>query len=220
MVEVNKFFHKASIQESFKKIEEEIELLEAAGKMIYPPKEKRYQAFLLPPQEMVKVIILGQDPYHGAQQANGLCFSTKKNHPLPPSLKNIFKELEEDLGLKAPKCGDLTFWAQQGVLLLNTILTVEEGLPLSHRHIGWQQITQAYIEQILIKKTPVAICIWGREAEMFFNPLLPCVCEKHLVLKSFHPSPLSASRGFFGSKPFSKINQFLKQEGLEPILWS
>ena len=220
MDNIKKYFHNSCLLEKLRKIEQMVEALEGEGKRVYPPLEKRYQAFISPPQEMVKVVILGQDPYHRPYQANGLCFSTEKGITLPPSLKNIYSELEADLGLKAPQNGDLTFWADQGVLLLNTILTVEEGLPLSHKHLGWQEITRTYLRQILEKKIPLAICLWGKEAEKFFSPLQEHIGENHLILKSNHPSPLSANRGFFGSKPFSKINQFLTQKGISPILWS
>jgi uracil-DNA glycosylase len=220
MDNIKKYFHNSCILEKLEKIERTVEALEREGKRIFPPLEKRYQAFMRTPQARVKVVILGQDPYYRPNQANGLCFSTEKGITLPPSLKNIYSELEEDLGLKAPPNGDLTFWADQGVLLLNTILTVEEGLPLSHKHLGWQEITRAFLEQILRQKTPLAICLWGKEAEKFFSPLQEYIGEEHLLLKSNHPSPLSANRGFFGSKPFSKINQFLTRNGLSPILWS
>lgn len=220
MDDIKKYFHDSYVLEKLEKIEQMVEELEREGKTVYPPLEKRYQAFTRTPQDRVKVVILGQDPYHRAKQANGLCFSTEKTGTLPPSLKNIFSELEADLGLQAPQNGDLSFWADQGVLLLNTILTVEEGAPLSHKHLGWQEITRNYLQQILERKTPLAICLWGKEAEKFFYPLQNLIRKDHLLLKSNHPSPLSANRGFFGSKPFSKINQFLTQNGLSPILWS
>jgi len=220
MDNIKKYFHGIGLLEKLEKIERTVEALEREGKRIYPPHEKRYQAFNRTPQERVKVVILGQDPYHRPHQANGLCFSTEKGVRLPPSLKNIYSELEADLGFKAPENGDLTFWADQGVLLLNTILTVEEGLPLSHKHLGWQEITRAYLQKILLGRTPVAICLWGKEAEKFFSPLQEHIGEEHFVLKSNHPSPLSANRGFFGTKPFSRINQFLTLKGISPILWS
>jgi uracil-DNA glycosylase len=193
--------------------------LESAGKKICPAPDERFRAFLLTPIERVKVVILGQDPYHGDGQANGLAFSVSKDSPIPPSLKNIYKELYEDLGIALLKAGDLSSWASQGVLLLNTILTVEEGKPLSHKDLGWQKIISLYLEELLSTKKPLAICLWGKEAQKFFHPLQKFLSSKQILFCAAHPSPLSAHRGFFGSKPFSKINAFLKQEKLDPIVW-
>jgi uracil-DNA glycosylase len=213
------FFSKPSIKERLLEIEKRIEKLEAEGKKILPPANERFQAFELTPIESVTVLILGQDPYHGRNQAHGLSFSVKKTVPLPPSLKNIFKEMSEDLKCTIPQTGDLTSWAKQGVLLLNTILTVEEGLPLSHKDLGWQEVVYLYLKELLEKQKPLAICLWGQEALKFFTPLMKLLCPEHILFISSHPSPLAAHRGFFGSKPFSKINGFLKEKKLKEIAW-
>jgi|688.fasta_scaffold401091_2 uracil-DNA glycosylase len=216
---MEKFFSKPSIKERLVKIEKRIEKLEAEGKKILPVANERFQAFELTPIESVKVLILGQDPYHGRNQAHGLSFSVKKTVPLPPSLKNIFKEMSEDLDCPIPQTGDLTSWAKQGVLLLNTILTVGEGLPLSHKDLGWQEVVYLYLKELLEKQKPLAICLWGQEALKFFTPLMKLMCPEHILFISSHPSPLAAHRGFLGSKPFSKINAFLKEKKLKEIAW-
>ena len=154
---MEKFFSKPSIKERLVKIEKRIEKLEAEGKKILPVANERFQAFELTPIESVKVLILGQDPYHGRNQAHGLSFSVKKTVPLPPSLKNIFKEMSEDLDCPIPQTGDLTSWAKQGVLLLNTILTVGEGLPLSHKDLGWQEVVYLYLKELLEKQKPLKL---------------------------------------------------------------
>jgi len=212
-------FKKGPLKELVCDLNGRIALLESAGKKICPAPDERFKAFLLTPIERVKVVILGQDPYHGEGQANGLAFSVSKDCPIPPSLKNIYKELCEDLGLAFPHRGDLSSWASQGVLLLNTILSVEEGKPLSHKDLGWQKIILVYLKELLSTNRPLAICLWGKEAQNFFLPLQKSLSSKQILLCATHPSPLSAHRGFFGSKPFSKINAFLKQEKLDPIVW-
>ena len=175
-----------------------------------------FNAFELTPYSKVKVVILGQDPYHNDGQAHGLCFSVKPGTDIPPSLKNIYKELETELGCRIPNNGYLTAWAQQGVLLLNTVLTVRAHQAFSHRGIGWEQFTDAVIESLNKADRPLVFMLWGRPAEqkmkMLDNP-------RHLILTAAHPSPLSASRGFFGCGHFIKCNEYLKANGLSPIDW-
>ena len=162
------------------------------------------------------MVILGQDPYHEPGQAHGLCFSVKPHVPIPPSLVNIYKELEDDIGCYIPNNGYLEKWARQGVLMLNTVLTVRAHQANSHKDIGWEQFTDAAIRVLADQDRPMVFVLWGKPAqrkrEMIYNP-------KHLILESAHPSPLSAYRGFFGSRPFSKINEYLKENGLAPIDW-
>ena len=171
----------------------------------------RYTAF-----QDVKVVIIGQDPYHGAGQAHGLCFSVREGVPPPPSLKNMFKELATDVGKPTPPNGELTHWARQGVLLLNTVLTVREAQPTSHKGIGWEQFTDRVIAELNKKETPVVFLLWGahaqRKGELITNPI-------HYKLATVHPIPLSASRGFFGCRHFSKTNVLLQRHGLTPIQW-
>ena len=189
---------------------------ELAGKKTYPPSRKIFNAFNLTKFSSVKVIILGQDPYHGPDQANGLSFSVERSVTPPPSLRNIFKELCSDLKIDYPAHGDLTAWARQGVLLLNTCLTVEKGLPNSHQGKGWETFTDNVLFRINDEKKHVVFILWGRKAqtkEKFINH------KKHLIIKSAHPSPLSAYNGFFGSRPFSKANLFLKQNNQKQINW-
>ena len=185
-------------------------------KRIYPPADDIFNAFALTPLKDVKVVILGQDPYHGDGQAHGLCFSVKPQVAIPPSLENIYKELHDDLGCKIPSHGCLTSWAKQGVLLLNTVLTVQAHKPMSHRGVGWEEFTDAAIAKLNTQDRPIVFILWGKpaqeKAKMLSNP-------KHLVLKAPHPSPLSAYRGFFGSKPFSQTNDFLIKNGETPIQW-
>ena len=189
---------------------------EYASRRIYPKSEDVLNALHLTPLEKVKVVILGQDPYHGDNQAHGLAFSVLPNVEIPPSLQNIYKELQDDLSLYIPNNGFLVKWATQGVLLLNTVLTVRAHEPYSHQAKGWERFTDAIIEAVNKSPQPVVFMLWGRPAQlkaaMLDNP-------KHLVLKAPHPSPLSAYRGFFGCKHFSKANDFLKSNGLEPIDW-
>lgn len=190
---------------------------EYATKTIYPEKDEIFNAFLLTPYEKVKVVLLGQDPYHGPGQAHGLSFSVKPGVPAPPSLINIFKELHDDTGLQIPEHGYLLKWAKQGVLMLNTVLTVRASEAHSHRKKGWETFTNAVISAINEKNDPVVFWLWGKPAEsklkLISNP-------NHLVLIAPHPSPLSVYRGFYGSKPFSKTNAFLMQNGKAPIDWT
>ena len=183
---------------------------------VFPEEKNVFNALKLTPFESVKVVILGQDPYHGFGQAHGLSFSVQKGTPLPPSLKNIYKELQEDIGGELPIEGDLSHWAKQGVLLLNTVLTVEEGNANSHKGMGWETLTNRLIESLNELKHPVIFILWGKPAQdkekLITNP-------NHVLLKAPHPSPLSAYRGFFGSKPFSKVNDILIQQGQTPICW-
>lgn len=185
---------------------------------VFPNKSQIFRAFDACHFDQLKVVILGQDPYPTRGHAHGLCFSCEANiRPLPKSLQNIFKELEDDLGLKAPSNGDLNFWAEQGVLLLNSILTVCEGQPLSHANKGWEQFTDAVIEAINKHKSGVIFILWGAPAQQKGKIIDE---SKHFVLRAPHPSPLSAYRGFFGSKPFSKVNEELKKMGKEVIAWA
>lgn len=186
------------------------------GKEIYPPSSKIFAAFDETPFDKVKVVILGQDPYHGPGQAMGLSFSVPPGVRFPPSLRNIFKELHEDVGAAIPKSGDLTKWAQEGVLLLNSVLTVEEGKAAAHQNKGWEKFTDAAIHHLAEEKDHIVYILWGSYAQKkasFVNH------KKNLVLESVHPSPLSAHRGFFGSHPFSKTNKYLKDHGIKPIDW-
>lgn len=183
---------------------------------IYPPADDIFNAFHLTPLKEVKVVILGQDPYHGDGQAHGLCFSVKPDVDIPPSLVNIYQELHDDLGCTIPNHGCLTKWAKQGVLLLNTVLTVRAHQANSHKGIGWEEFTDAAIRKLNEQDRPIVFMLWGRPAQakksMLHNP-------KHLILEAPHPSPLSAYRGFFGSRPFSQANRFLEAQGVEPVDW-
>jgi uracil-DNA glycosylase len=190
--------------------------IEDRTKTILPPREKRMTCFHLTPYDEVKVVIVGQDPYHNLNQAHGLAFSVEQG-AYPPSLKNIFKELVEDLDIDYPSTGNLSKWAKQGVLLLNTSLTVEIHRALSHKGIGWEMFTLEVIKKINEKSSPVVFILWGAHAQQFKNEI---DTKKHFIIKSPHPSPLSASRGFFGSKPFSKTNAFLKSNQIQQIDWS
>jgi uracil-DNA glycosylase len=185
-------------------------------KVIYPEGQDYFAALNLTPLDKVKVVIIGQDPYHGPGQAHGLSFSVKEGVRFPPSLLNIFKELKDDLGKPMPKNGDLTHWAEQGVLLLNAVLTVEAGKANAHQGKGWEQFTDQVIATLNKNREHIVYVLWGSYAQKkgaFIDR------TKNLVLESPHPSPLSAHRGFFGSKPFSKINKYLKQNGLKEIDW-
>lgn len=188
-----------------------------AGKVIYPQNDDIFAALNLTPFDQVKVVILGQDPYHGPNQAHGLSFSVKPGMKVPPSLVNIFKELESDLKITPAKNGILTQWAQQGVLLLNNVLTVEDGQAGSHHLKGWEQFTAKIIELLNEKKENLVFILWGSPAQ---KKAAKVDETKHFVLKSVHPSPLSSYRGFFGSKPFSKTNEFLKSKDITPIDWT
>ncbi|OCC24115.1 uracil-DNA glycosylase [Croceicoccus estronivorus] len=193
---------------------------EAAGKQIFPPRGTRLRALELTPIDKVKVVILGQDPYHGPGQAHGLSFSVPEGVRPPPSLVNIFKELRADLGIDPPANGNLEGWARQGVLLLNNSLTVESGQAGSHAGKGWDAITDAAVAAVAAREEPCVFILWGSHAQAK-AARIPCLQNgsRHLILRSPHPSPLSAHRGFFGSKPFSKANAFLEEHGREPIDW-
>ena len=190
--------------------------IEYSTRRIYPPMNDIYNALRYTSYEDTRVVILGQDPYHGLGQAHGLCFSVKEGTPPPPSLKNIFKELYNELGISEPKTGELVGWAKQGVLLLNTTLTVREASPQSHKGRGWEILTDKIIEIINEKEGPVVFMLWGGNARakksLITNP-------RHLVLECAHPSPLSAYNGFFGCEHFIKANQFLASRGEKTILW-
>ena len=204
-------FKKPYYKDLYKKVLEEYR-----SRQIFPNPDDIFNAFHLTPLKDVKVVILGQDPYHNDGQAHGLCFSVKPEVSIPPSLVNIYKELEDDLGCYIPNNGYLEKWARQGVLMLNTVLTVRAHQANSHKEIGWEQFTDAAIKVLAEQDRPMVFILWGRPAqrkkEMIHNP-------KHLVLMSAHPSPLSAYRGFFGSHPFSRTNEYLEENGLAPIDW-
>jgi len=190
---------------------------ETASRSIYPPGPLIFNAFQHTPFDRVKVVILGQDPYHGAGQAHGLCFSVPPGIKAPPSLVNIFKELQSDLGIAIPAHGNLESWADQGVLLVNATLTVRAGEAGSHQNRGWETFTNAVIGKISREKTNVVFLLWGRYAQAKESLVDG---EKHLVLKAAHPSPFSAYNGFFGCQHFSKANSFLEQKGIEPVNWT
>ena len=189
---------------------------EYSTRTIYPPMNDIFNALRHTSYSNVKAVILGQDPYHGAGQAHGLCFSVKKGTTPPPSLQNIFKELRDDLGIDPPNHGELTAWADSGVLLLNTVLTVREGAANSHKGMGWEQFTDRVIQLLNQREQPMVFLLWGGNARakagLITNP-------NHLVLQCAHPSPLSAYNGFFGCRHFSKTNEFLAQHGIQPINW-
>lgn len=188
---------------------------ERSRKTIYPPRESLFRAFNTTPFEDVKVVILGQDPYHQPGQAMGLSFSVPKQQAIPKSLINIYNELYADLGIRNSH-GDLSAWAKQGVLLLNTVLTVEANKPLSHKDKGWEQFTDTIIKHLSDRKQPLVFVLWGRKAQ----EKIPMIASHHLIIQSSHPSPLGAHRGFIGSRPFSKINKQLEAWGYQPIDWS
>jgi uracil-DNA glycosylase len=183
---------------------------------IFPDMYHIFEALEKTPYEKVKVVILGQDPYHGMNQAHGLSFSVQPGVKIPPSLKNIYKELADDLGIPPVTHGYLTSWAEQGVLLLNTVLTVREGQAYSHRGKGWEQLTDAIIQKLNEREQPIVFILWGKPAQQKMTMI---DTQKHIIIRSVHPSPLSAHRGFFGSKPFSKTNDALIALGETPINW-
>lgn len=189
---------------------------EYAMQTIYPDMYDIYNALHYTSYENTKVVILGQDPYHGPNQAHGLSFSVQKGVAIPPSLQNIYRELQDDLGFAPPSHGYLKKWADEGVLLLNTVLTVRERQPASHRGQGWEQFTDKVIQTVNEKTEPVVFILWGRHAQAKEALLTN---DRHLVIKSPHPSPFSANRGFFGSRPFSRANAFLQANGRTPIDW-
>lgn len=209
--EIGEEFQKSYYKDLYQFVKEEY-----STRIIYPPAEDLFNAFHFTPLNQVKVVILGQDPYHNENQAHGLCFSVLPNQDIPPSLANIYKELQEDLGCYIPNSGYLKKWADQGVLLLNTVLTVRAHQAHSHQGKGWEQFTDAVIHAVNQQDRPIVFLLWGRPAQkkesMLTNP-------KHLILKAPHPSPLSAYRGFFGCKHFSQTNQFLQNNEVEPIDW-
>lgn len=204
-------FRKPYYRSLYEKVRQEYET-----RTVYPPAEDLFQAFALTPLEQVKVVILGQDPYHEPGQAHGLCFSVRPGVEIPPSLVNIFQELKTDLGCAPPESGYLEKWARQGVFLLNTVLTVRAHQAASHRGIGWEQFTDAAIRALNAQDRPLVFMLWGRHAgeksRLLNNP-------RHLVLTAPHPSPLSAYRGFFGCRHFSRCNEFLAAQGETPIDW-
>ena len=205
-------FHKPYYKDLYNFVRQEY-----STRVIYPPADDIFNAFHFTPLSKVKVLILGQDPYHGNHQAHGLCFSVLPDQTeIPPSLQNIYKELQDDLGCYIPNNGYLKKWADQGVLMLNTVLTVRAHQAGSHQGKGWEQFTDAIIEVVNAQERPIVYLLWGRPAQskipMLTNP-------GHLILKAPHPSPLSASRGFFGCRHFSQTNQFLSEHGIAPIDW-
>ncbi len=209
--EIGNEFKKPYYKELYKFV-----LQEYRNHKIFPEADDMFNAFHLTPVKDVKVVILGQDPYHNDGQAHGLCFSVKPEVDIPPSLVNIYKELQDDLGYKIANNGYLINWAKQGVLMLNTVLTVRAHQANSHKEKGWEQFTDSVIEAVNRQDRPIVFILWGtparRKKAMLNNP-------KHLILEAPHPSPLSAYRGFFGSKPFSKTNSFFEKHGIEPIEW-
>lgn len=186
------------------------------GKIIYPPGPEIFNAFAQTPVHAAKVVIIGQDPYHGTGQAHGLSFSVRKGMKIPPSLQNIYKELNNDLGIPIPLHGDLSAWSRQGVLLLNASLTVEANQPMSHSKIGWEIFTDQVIQKLSDHRQHIVFMLWGRFAQQKENLLS---AKKHLILKAAHPSPFSAHQGFFGCAHFSKANDYLSAQGIEPIHW-
>jgi uracil-DNA glycosylase len=188
-----------------------------AKKIIFPPGKEIFAAFNHTPFHQVKAVIIGQDPYHGIGQAHGLCFSVKPPTPPPPSLVNIYKELQDDLKISPPENGSLIPWAEQGVLLLNSVLTVEKGKAGSHHGKGWEEFTDKVIEVLNEEKENLVFILWGSPAQKKASKVDP---KKHLLIKSVHPSPLSSYRGFFGSKPFSKTNTYLKKHDIPEIKWA
>lgn len=209
------FVEEQKKQEYYMTLKEKIDN-EYALKTIFPPKKEIFRCLNLTSYDDVKVVILGQDPYHEKGQANGLAFSVRPGVQVPPSLVNIFKECHDDVGIYIPNNGDLTAWAKQGVLLLNNVLTVREHQANSHRFYGWEIFTLNVVKLLNAREKPMVFILWGKNAiekEKYIDT------SKHLVLKSVHPSPLSAYRGFFGSKPFSKTNAFLVKTGQAPIDW-
>lgn len=211
LTELEPEFHKPYYAKLFQFVKEEYN-----STQIFPPADDIFNAFHLTPLSQVKVVILGQDPYHNVGQAHGLCFSVRPEVDIPPSLVNIYKELQEDLGCKIPNNGYLIKWASQGVLMLNTVLTVRAHMANSHRGKGWEEFTDAAIAALNKQDRPIVFILWGKPAQtkarMLNNP-------NHLILKAPHPSPLSAYNGFFGSKPFSQTNRFLEEHGVAPIDW-
>ena len=211
LTELSEEFRKPYYAKLFQFVKEEYSTTQ-----VFPPADDIFNAFHLTPLSQVKVVIIGQDPYHNVGQAHGLCFSVKPDVDIPPSLVNIYQELHSDLGCRIPNNGYLVKWAKQGVLMLNTVLTVRAHMANSHHGKGWEEFTDAAIRALNKQDRPIVFILWGRPAQMKESMLNN---PKHLILKAPHPSPLSAYRGFFGSKPFSKTNQFLESHGIAPIDW-
>ena len=212
---------KALLQEEFDKpyfqqIPTHLKTEKSQGKIIYPPGSLIFNAFNKTPVDKIKIVILGQDPYHGPNQAHGLCFSVQRGVPPPPSLVNIFKELRDDTGMAIPPHGDLTRWAEQGVFLLNASLTVRAGEPMSHSRIGWASFTDCVIQKISERRKNIVFLLWGRFAQ---DKQVLIDGNKHAIFKAAHPSPLSAQAGFFGCKHFSKANAWLVSKGIDPVDW-
>ncbi len=208
---LEKEFSAPYFAELWKQVEEEYE-----KGPVYPAKENIFNALCYTPYHEVKILLLGQDPYHGYGQAHGLAFSVQPGVALPPSLQNMYKELVNDVGIQMPQTGCLIPWAEQGVMLLNTVLTVRESEPNSHKKMGWIQFTDSVISALNERKDPVIFLLWGANAK----EKLPLITNpQHFVLSAPHPSPLSATRGFFGCRHFSKANEILKRQGKEPICW-
>ncbi|MCR5702515.1 MAG: uracil-DNA glycosylase [Lachnospiraceae bacterium] len=205
-------YKKPYYKDLYNKVNEEY----GSGRTIFPPADDIFNAFHLTPLSKVKCVIIGQDPYHGDGQAHGLCFSVRPDVDIPPSLVNIYKELNDDLGCDIPNNGYLVKWAEQGVLLLNSVLTVRAHQAFSHQGIGWEKFTDAVMDILNEQDRPIVFLLWGKPAQ---NKAARLNNPNHLILKAPHPSPLSAYRGFFGCKHFSKANQFLKEHGLSPIDW-
>lgn len=204
-------------EDYFQQIRAFVEQERDSGKLIYPPQEQVFSAFEMTPFDAVRVVILGQDPYHGANQAHGLAFSVLPGVKIPPSLRNMYKELAEDIeGFEAPTHGYLKSWAEQGVLMLNTVLTVEEGKAHSHAKCGWEIFTDHIIEQLNQRSEPIVFLLWGAHAQKKGQSI---DSNKHFVLNAPHPSPLSARRGFFGCQHFSQTNELLKSQNLPAIDW-
>ena len=201
-------------KEYYNKIKDKVRY-EYNHKTIFPPANKVFYALRMTPYKSVKVVILGQDPYHGVGEANGLCFSVNHGIKMPPSLNNIYKELYSDLGITRTDT-DLTDWASQGVLLLNSVLTVEKDKPASHKFVGWEEFTDEIIMKLNVHDTPIVFILWGNFAK---SKIKYITNPKHLIISSSHPSPFSVNYGFFGSKPFSKTNEFLRKNNLEEIKW-
>ena len=200
----------------YRKLYDAINAEYASGSTIYPPSDDIFNAFHLTPLNEVKCVIIGQDPYHNVNQAHGLCFSVRPEVEIPPSLVNIYKELHDDLGCEIPNNGYLVKWAEQGVLMLNSVLTVRAHQANSHQGIGWEQFTDAVMDILNEQDRPIVFLLWGKPAQ---NKAARINNPNHLILKAPHPSPLSAYRGFFGCKHFSQANEFLEKNGLKPIDW-
>lgn len=203
-------------KEYFQSLEEKILRRYETG-LVFPPKDKIFDAFEKTPLSKVKVVILGQDPYHNEGQAHGLSFSVMPGTPIPQSLKNIYKELQQELNIDIPQHGYLEQWANQGVLLLNTVLTVDAHTPMSHRNLGWERFTDAVIAALNEQEQPMVFLLWGKAAQ---EKKILLTNEQHCVLEAAHPSPFSARKGFFGCQHFMKANEYLVKKGVEPIDWS